>query len=184
MSNLLRNTKVYLVGPVEFSGDSISWRDDMGLFLDGIGVRSYDPLKKKSFYPEMTLGNPSDWYTAPPAESAEAARFIVDVSRRFAQDCDFMIVNLPRTFTVGTMDELKIAVEAKKPIFIVNKDGIPSTWFMGLFPHTKWDEVFFKDWDSLKEHIRLIDNGEKQVDPLDWIFLSYFQEKSYVRLDT
>lgn len=184
MSNLLQNTKVYLVGPVEFSSDGVSWREDMGAFFNNMGVKVYDPLKKKSFYPERALGNPKEWYDLPPSEIGDTAKFIVDVCYRFAHDCDFMVVNLPREFTVGSIDEIKIAATAKKPIFIVNKDGIPSTWLMGLYDHHKWDDIFFKDWGSLKEHIRLIDNGEKQVDPLDWIFLSYFQEKEYVRLNT
>ena len=111
------------------------------------------------------------------AEAYDAVKFIEDMSFRFIHDCEWVIAYVPRTFTVGTIDELRIAVDAKKPIFIVCPDVIPSSWMMGMASTQRnYGDVFFKTMDECVEHIRKIDRGAIQLDPKQWIWLSYFNE--------
>lgn len=183
---LLRNTKCYLAGPIEYADDKrggVVWRNELTPKLEDLGVRIYDPMRKPLWYPEITKGDPGKYVkqviNAKPGEDVrpafDAIKFIEKADFRYIYDCEWVIVYLPKTFTVGTIDEIRAAVDAGKPIFVVSPDMIPSSWLMGMVatPET-WKEVFFRSMDDCLEHIKRIDKGQVALDPLPWIFLSYF----------
>jgi len=204
---LLRNTKVYLAGPIEYAGDGkggIIWRDKITETLHEMGVRVYDPMKKPSWYPRIAKGNPGIYvkevleeYHAKDEEADsehveavrdaasrvrvekafEAIKFIERVDFRYVNDCEWLIVYLPAQRTYGTIDEIRAAVNAGKPILIFSEEVIPSSWIMGICATPDdFDEVFFPDMDKLVEYVKRIDNGEVEIDPAKWIFLTYFNQ--------
>lgn len=205
---LLRNTKVYLAGPIEYAGDGkggVIWRDKITEILQDMGVRVYDPMKKPHWYPRIAKGNPGvyvkevlegvkevvnsddaserdhalndEMRRVKIEASFEAIKFIEKVDFRYVNDCEWLIVYLPAQRTYGTIDELRCAVNAGKPIFIFSEEIIPSSWIMGMAgTPDNFHEVFFPDMDKLVEHIRRIDNGEVELDPAKWIFLTYWNQ--------
>lgn len=184
---ILSGTKTYLCGPIEFDVENrLSWRAKMHQFLERLGVRVYDPLNKADWYPPLTKDNPSIYLDAlkgnrtdiSTEQSFEAMKFIVDVDLRYIHDCEWLICYLPKgVFTVGTIEELVVAAAAGKPIFVFGPDKFPSSWIVPkLAKHDDHHEVFFDSIEKLQEHIAAIDNGSVPLDPLKWIFLSYFNK--------
>lgn len=182
---LLNNTKVYLAGPIEYSADGkngVVWRNEITPILHKMGVKVYDPMCKPSWYPDWAKKVPSAYIknvvdNDNAGQAFHTLKFLERVCYRYAYDCDWMIVYLPREFTVGTIDELRVAVNCGKPIFVICPDLIPSSWALSMVAdESNWTESFFKDMNSMLEHIRMINNGDIELDPLKWIFLSYFED--------
>lgn len=180
---LLNGTKAYLAGPIEYAGDGqggIIWRNEITKLLHEMGVRVYDPMRKPDWYPPISKGDPGAYtkrIMKGDRDGFEAIHFIEKVDFRYVYDCDWLIVYLPAQRTYGTIDELRAAVNCGKPIFIFSEDGVVSSWVMAMVSdHTTYKEVFHHSLDELVEYIRRIDNSEVPLDPLKWIFLSYFNE--------
>lgn len=186
---LLAGTKVYLAGAIEYASDGrggVVWRDELTPKLVEMGVRVYDPMRKPEWYPPIAKTDPGSYVKivrdavingGPVDEAFKAIKFIEKADFRYIYDCEWVIVYMPKVFTVGTIDELRAAVNTGKPIFVVCPELIPSSWMMGMVATpSDWKEVFFRDMDSVLEHIRAVDRGEIALDPLKWIFLSYFNQ--------
>jgi hypothetical protein len=149
-----------------------------------MGVRPYDPLVKPTFMSEMAKGNPSEYrkmLTSPSEQDKvwPALKEIRDIDRQFAYACDFMICSLPKLFTVGTFEELTIAVSCNKPVLLHSPDGLISTWLPPMLANTSqdyWANNHFNEWGPLYEHLRGINEGTAKVDNLKWIFLTYFND--------
>jgi nucleoside 2-deoxyribosyltransferase len=177
---LLKNSIVYLAGPVEHSGDATTWRDDFSAFLDPKGVRIFNPMK------------PPDWtsYTKHPPRAIhkammgqesslsrekafEVQREILTVCKRMVAAADWVICRMPRVFTVGTIDELAIAKYCGKPVMFWVDKTIPSSWAVYFTCDTVDDlkEYFSYSAEELKAKIVAIDNGEISLDPLKWMFI-------------
>jgi hypothetical protein len=110
-------------------------------------------------------------------EAFHGVSFIEKADFRYVNDCEWLIVYLPARRTYGTIDELRAAVNAGKPIMIFSEDIIPSSWIMSMVAdENNFREVFFPSMDKMVDYIRKIDNGEAKLDPLKWIFLSYFND--------
>jgi hypothetical protein len=185
---LLNGSKCYLAGAIDFETKDgmVNWRNEISLILKNLGVRVYNPLIKPYWYPDDCKIDPKVYMqcadngyqghgTISRREVYDATKFLVDIDFRMANDCTFMIVNLPRTFTVGTIDELRVAINAGKPIFIVNKDKYPSTWLLGMFDSEDWDDIFFRDIDELARYLKRIDNNEVELDRKKWVSIAYFR---------
>lgn len=203
---LLRGSSVYLVGPVDHSADPHKWRRDItNELLLPLGVKVYDPLVKPSWFTEkydtdishlkdykkwlsliktryiMTTDTAAD--RAVEAHSQSVWNNLDAVHRlclRMANDCNFMIVHLPKEFTAGSFQEIEIAARAGKPILFHLPDGMDSsTWLpVQIYDNLKdYAQNCFTHWHELYDKIKLIDQGDASVDNLRWIFLSYFNDK-------
>lgn len=182
--NLLNNTKVYLAGPIEYASSPISWRQELTLFLNKIGVRVYDPLVKPIWFHYAAKANPKIYIDAilgkSPELSSEEAFTGLDYVRkldlRYVNDCEWMIVHLPREFSAGTGEELAVAAQTGKPVLVFSQCEIPASWsLVQLAKSNDWRNVFFPSLEALKTHITNIDNGNVKLDVAKWIFLSYFR---------
>lgn len=181
---LLSGTRTYLCGPIEFTADCVSWRTKMHEFLGKLGVKVYDPLIKPDWYPALVREKPSAYVDIIKGkrtdidikEVFDAMQFVVDVDLRLVNSCDWLICYLPKgVCTVGTIEELVVAANAGKPVFVFGPDKFPSTWIVPkLCNYSSYDETFFDSIESLQTHIEGIDNGTVSLDGLKWIFLSYF----------
>jgi len=185
----LNGTKVYLAGAIEYAADGsggVVWRNEITPKLEAMGVRIYNPMRKPEWYPDIAKTDPGIYVKqvidavvqgGPTEDAFKAIRFIENADFRYIYDCEWVLVFMPRVFTVGTIDELRAAVNTKKPIFIVCPDLIPSSWLMGMVATSEdLHEIFFRDFDSLFNHLNAVDKGEVPLDPLKWIFLSYFHK--------
>lgn len=193
--NLLKDTTVYLAGPVEFDENHRSWRDEITEFLNKIGVKVYDPLVKPDcLYPPITQENPSGyldnfrkWYNSDkPLELSNslkifnALKYVRKICLRLVRASDWTIFYLPKKFSVGTYEELTEAVRLDKPILVFCEDGqmYTSSWALSMIPNDVGEthEIFNENIEDLKLSISSIDEGRTKIDPLKWIFISYFKE--------
>jgi hypothetical protein len=198
---LLDGTSVYLVGAIDHASDPHKWRRELtNNLLHPLGIKVYDPLVKPSWldkvYPHIEDDVVSDFLVfkrllgeprSIPEEQHEMVwdrmHGIRELCLRYAHDCSFMIVNLPKQFTIGTLEEIGVAADAGKPVFFVLPDGpATSTWF----PPQVYDrleefhEYTFNSMEELSNHLRAIDSGDVAVDRLRWVFLHYFSDRNVI----
>lgn len=199
---LLKGTSVYLIGQIDHAEDPRSWRRGIAKnLLSPMGVRIYDPLIKPFWLLEEIHGimppqwakdlNPSedfkvfkDFLTSPEEWSASAKpaiinrmNFIRKLCMRMAASCDFIIGSIPKKFTVGTMEELGFAAKCGKPILLYLPDGMDtSTWLPAQIGRNFFKNSF-TTMNELYDRVRSVDSGDADVDNLDWIFLSYFNDE-------
>jgi len=190
MSNFLRNTKVYLIGPIEsdkcFGRD---WREVVSAKLSEFGVHIYNPLDRPKWMAHLEP-------YMPPAKSRDeilkqircgeesgkyikTQKFIRHVCMRYVNSCDFVFCYLPNAKTFGSTEELVIALGAKKPIIFVFPDDIPSLWVYDM----AMDKHVFQNTKDALEFIFRVDSGQETLDLLQWIFLKDYPklklEKEY-----
>ena len=139
--NKLRGSSVYLVGPVDHADNPNAWRQKVtDELLEPLGIKVYNPLVKPTWLDRYScLDDFSKYYEVlnkinskclekEDIKILNGMKHVRDFCLRMAEDCNFMIVNLPKTFTVGTFEEIKVATDAGKPVLYHFPDGIPSTW--------------------------------------------------------
>ena len=192
--NLLNGTKCYLIGPIEQSNDPTSWRDRVSKSLNEMGVKVYDPMKKPTWAPtiasEASKGkfleviNDLDlkgesYITIGDIEYYNGMRWIRDVDLRYVHSSDFIVCYLPRTFSMGSGEELTTAINTGKPVLIWSDGGlVPSSWLSTMMCDNLSDikDSFFHTEEELLTYLRSVNNNEVPLDPLKWIFLSYFHD--------
>jgi hypothetical protein len=97
---------------------------------------------------------------------------------RMANNADFIIGRLPKKFTVGTLEELTVAANAGKPILLHLPDGYDtSTWLPAQMGVSSFFQNTFATMEELYDQLRSIDAGDTDVNNLEWVFLSYFNDK-------
>lgn len=186
--NRLKGTTVYLAGSVDHHEDPRKWRKDIARdLLLPLGIRVYDPLIKPSWMCKQAKTSPGryrDILNDPEhllqddlwAGMAEVRK----VDLRLAHSCDFMIVSLPKKFTVGTMEEISVAAAAGKPILVHAPDGFDvSTWLpvqLASSPKEYRENHLFVNWSDLYSYVRGVDNGSLKVDNYKWIFITYNED--------
>lgn len=169
--NVLKKTRTYLIGPMEYA-DGRQWREDMAAFLDEMNVTVFDPYKKPFYNAPREDDNArqeiSSWmeegnYDKVAEYFSEVRAFDLSMVDR----SDFIICYLnPSVPTFGTMEELVTAIRMKRPTFIVVEGGKQHTplWVMGMLPH----RYIHNNFDELKEVLRNIDSGKKNIDSERW----------------
>lgn len=147
--------------------NGVSWRKELTPWLKSKGVVVLDPCNK----PKTTLGNVADeseeaWEKLRESkglgdflELSKSMRAIRNVDLRLTDKSDFFIVYWDkRLHPVGTVNEIAIAVQQKKPVLMMCEEGIRDlqNWFFGAIPK----ELFFNSWNDLKEYLRHVDEDE------------------------
>ena len=181
--NLLKNTTVYLSGPIEWASDRTAWRAEFTKAMHAIGVRVMDPLVKPDWFPYAAKADPKLYLRSvmgsgemTPTEAFDGMAYIRKLDLRYVHACDWLVVYLPKEYSAGTSEELTIAAETGKPILIFSPDHVPGVWLLPQLATIKnWREVFFPSKDSILEYISNIDAGLIPLDPVKWCFLSYFR---------
>lgn len=206
---LLAGSSAYLAGAIDSATDPNSWRNQITRDLfKPLGIKVYNPLIKPSWMSPNTKADPglykkslqvieqgglngfgkacvdewnSDEATNAAAIGTSAMIEIRDVCLRMAADASFIVCSLPKTFTVGTFEELGLAKQCGKPILFHMPDGLDSsTWlpvqFSGGFFSSFYEESYFRGWDSLYQRIRDIDGQVREIDKAKWVFATYFND--------
>jgi len=192
MMNLLKGSSVYLAGAVDHSDNPREWRINIAeSLLSPMGVKVYDPLLKPSWSSPAVKEAPKDFFDSfdRVAVGHQTITFrdrylwngmatIRRLCLRMVADCNFMIVSLPKKLTFGTLEELKLAVDAGKPVLLYMPDGVISTWLPLELASTleEYRDSQFQSWSDLYSYLKAIDSGEKDVDKLKWLFLSYHND--------
>ena len=184
--NILKNSKVYLAGPIEQSNDSKSWRDKISSALSDLEIESWDPLKKPQWFNEMCGGELT-------AEDQRNHKHVLNdlfkndnnvssgfydalnqnciirmVCLKLVSACDFVICKVGGP-TVGTFEELSICSQQDKPILFLYDEGetLDSCWRAVQFANSSW----FNNINDLIKYVTDISNETIKVDKLQWIFL-------------
>ncbi len=194
---LLNGTSVYLIGSVDHHKNPRGWRKEIAdKLLHPLGVKVYDPLVKPSWFQEKyPIPDPSNDFEflktvmKSPNEFSESLKQaaenrmngVRELCLRMTHDCNFIICSMPKKFTVGTMEELGVAAAAKKPILLYLPDGADtSTWLPAQLNKSCFYEFYddsFATMNALYDRVRLIDSGDVDVNSLEWLFLSYFDNE-------
>jgi len=170
--NILKKTKTYLAGAMQYETDGRSWRDDMTEFLQEINVTVFNPYEKP-------------FINAPEEDENTHARMAAlmangefdEVHNHFKQvrafdlsmvdRADFIICYInPKTPTFGTMEELSTAIKIKRPTFVVVEGGKQFTplWIMGMMP----PKFIYNNFEEIKNMLTNINSGVKSIDSDRW----------------
>jgi nucleoside 2-deoxyribosyltransferase len=173
--NILKNTRVYLAGNLENNENSVSWRQSVKNSLVPRGITVLTPIEKM-----FTADLPEDDWNQKRIKNwrknkmyDEVHRYMKEVIRkdlRLVDLSDFFIFNIDiKTPTYGTVHELVLASQQRKPVFICVGDKTQCPlWIMGLFSH----ENIFNSMDEILEQIYTIDDGKIDINPNKWRLLT------------
>ncbi len=172
--SLLKKTKTYLIGPMEFQNGE-DWREKFTKDVKSMGIHCFNPYKKEFIHridesdahrKELNWLREHGEYDALAAHCKDFRIFdlaCVDKS-------DFIVCYVDTSvFSVGTFEELSWANRLKKPIFVVVKQGKKSCplWIFGMIDHN----YIFDTFDEVVDKLKRINNEEEPVDHKRWRLL-------------
>jgi nucleoside 2-deoxyribosyltransferase len=175
MTNILKNSKVYLAGNMEHTDGAEGWREFVKNRLSPIGVNILSPIDTKFLgYPieskedivrmkrERSEGN---------LESvSDYMKSVIRKDLRLIDLSDFVIVNMEVLKpTFGTMHELVIAGQQKKPIFLSISEGKRECplWILGLVN----PKFIYNNVEEVVDTILKIDRGSIELNLERWRLL-------------
>jgi nucleoside 2-deoxyribosyltransferase len=174
MKKILNNTKVYLAGNMEFTSDSVGWREYATNRLRKLNIKTLSPLdtvfvnqlnETADDRERLKSLRQSEKYD----EVSEYMRSVVKKDLRLIDLCDIIIVNMEvMRPTFGTMHELIIAIQQKKPVFlsVFDKKQCP-LWLFGIIK----PEYIYNNIDEILDTLEKIDSGEIDIDVRRWRLL-------------
>jgi hypothetical protein len=174
--NLLRDTRCYLIGHMEFSNGE-GWRNETKRELGPLGIKFYDPYHKP-FVNEVPEDEAS---RAQMLHWRETGQYDLLTTRmkavrgddlRLCDICDWFIAKIkPSVASWGSAEEVTTVIRAKKPLFIViddpkGKKACP-LWLFGVLPHN----YIYNTLDEVHTTIRAIDSGVVKMTSDRWKLL-------------
>ena len=174
-SNLLRNARVYLSGPMDFVAareveKKFGWRNRVSEFLQGFGVTVFDPwfkpeiegVKEYGREDETTAKVRAQWSFDPSEKGANARANCADhfwpalhMDLRMVDTSDFIVAYVPtNVYSVGTPHEIILCLSERKPVLFVS----PPVKFPAL---TRLQDHLTKKGDS--EGSKLLKDLEVQI---------------------
>lgn len=183
----LKNTRVYLAGPVERDEACAPWRDQISEKLAPMGIDIWSPLNYPEWFSEACGGNISPELQRGDKEALirlvknyqwagdrrlDRNQVIRDTCLRLVSASDWVICKVGGP-TVGTFEELAIARQQGKPIlFFSDEEDLDSCWRAAQFYNN--DRIWFNSMDELMDEVKSIHSGDRNVDRLSWIFIKDF----------
>jgi len=171
---VLAGTKTYLAGNLEYSDESLSWRDLVETELSNLEIICLSPIKR-TFDKQMVetkedrerlklIRQNGEW-----DEVASYMKEVVKKDLRLIDLSDFVIFNFEfEKPTFGTMHELVVAEQQRKPIFVTCRDlKLVPLWIMGLIDK----KYFYRSITDVIEAVRKINSGEQSIDSDRWRLL-------------
>jgi nucleoside 2-deoxyribosyltransferase len=166
---VLQGAICYLVGPIDFAADAgVGWRKDIINKSDEVGleITYLDPTDKvegmiQEVEEEQNLmkkyRQEHNW-----DEFAGFMKQIVHSDLRMVDYSDFIIMKLdPTIHMCGSYHELVIAVQQKKPVFLIvegGKEKCPS-WIFGILNH----KYIYNNVDEVVDMLSSINKGEHDL---------------------
>ena len=172
--NLLKKTKTYLVGHMQYA-DGSGWRQYVRNQLEPIDITVFDPYDKP-FIKDVEEGNDiraslknlmeEGKYDEVHARMKEIRIYDLNLVDR----SDFIIAHIiPDIASWGSAEELVTANRAKKPIFLSIEGGKKRCplWILGTIPH----RYVYNSLTEIVDTIKCINNGSIQIDSDRWRLL-------------
>jgi len=170
--NLLRKTRCYLVGQMQYVTDGSTWRTYVGNELKKMDVVVFDPYNHPFINSVSENNNATATLKKLIADGnydacAEIMKKIRGEDLRVVDISDFIFAYIdPALPTCGSWEEIFWSNRAKKPIFFVcasGKENIP-LWMFGTIPH----KYMYNSLEDALNVLRDIDSGEKEIDSSRW----------------
>lgn len=169
----LWGSQVYLAGPMTSVSDwGEGWRDSLTPRLEELGIIVLDPCHKPT--DRGREDGETRRYLAHLRDQGhieEYRRFFKDIRRvdlRMVDRADFIIIRYDGEHTVGTWEEITVAVQEQKPVLMVLG---PNTTFQNLNP---WIlamiemEHIFADDDSLMYYLSNLNASDVHPENKKW----------------
>jgi hypothetical protein len=174
MSNILKSTKVYLVGHMQYENGR-GWREQITKDLVEMGITVFDPYHKPFIddtnEDENVRAQLKKWMDQEEYDSvANRMKKVRAFDLRLCDLSDFIIAHInPKIASWGSAEELVTSCRMKKPTFISIEGGKTKTplWMMGMFPH----KYFYNSIEEIVQVLRRIDSGQKELDNERWKLL-------------
>lgn len=166
---------MYLAGNMEHTAGAEGWRDFVKQRLSPIGVNILSPVDTKFLgYPvesrDDILRMKRERRNGNLDTVSEYMKRVIRKDLRLIDLSDFVIVNMEVLKpTFGTMHELVIADQQKKPIFLSISEGRHECplWILGLVN----PKFIYNNIDEVVETILKIDDGSIELNPERWRLL-------------
>lgn len=176
--NRLRASACYLAGPMTHCDDlGRSWREEITPHLQRMGVAVLDPTQKPI---EIGIENEEARETLARMREAgdlEGVRDFIKVIRRVDLRCvdlsSFLIVRLDGTPTIGTYEEIALAVSQSKPVLLWLAGDLKRNNVNGwLLAQVQLDYVF-ESMEDLLEYLRGINESEQHPNDRRWMLFDF-----------
>ena len=174
--NLLRNTRCYLIGHMQYS-DGRGWRDTVKTVLADRNIKFYDPYHKPFVHDvpedENSRKEMLHWLETEQYDLvAHRMKQVRSYDLRLCDICDwFIAVIKPTIASWGSAEEITTIIREKKPLFLVIDDprGKKATplWLLGALPH----KYVYDSLDEAIETIKNIDTGAVKMSSDRWKLL-------------
>lgn len=173
--NILNKTKVYLAGNLENANTNTNtWRDYIKDELKSLNITFLSPLEHM-FTDDMPEDEDNQFTVKTLRANGDFdavhlhMKKIIRKDLRLVDISDFFIFNIDiKTPTYGTMHELVLASQQRKPVFISvgNKHQCP-LWIMGLFSH----KYIYNNVEEIVNILKEIDCGKVSINNNRWRLL-------------
>lgn len=167
MSGLLKKTKLYQAGHMEFA-DGRDWRNKLKEDFADMGLVILDPYNHQfvNRIDESPEQHARLYKMREEGDYENLAGFCKQF-RVYDLNCvdraDFIVWNLDITVpTIGSVEEFVAAVKMKKPSYVIVKQGKRKCplWIYGMIPH----KYIMNSVEEFVQKIRDIDNGTTPMD--------------------
>jgi hypothetical protein len=174
--NLLKNTRCYLIGHMQYSNGR-GWRESVKETFKDIGIKFYDPYHKPFIHDipedEGSREEMLHWMETEQYDLvAHRMKSVRAYDLRLCDICDwFIAVIKPSVASWGSAEEITTIIREKKPLFLVIDDpkGKAATplWLMGIMPH----KYIYNTLEDAVETIKAIDNDIVKMSSDRWKLL-------------
>ena len=153
------------------------WRETMTTSLSDMGVVTFDPYKRMFLndHPEDADVHSTLREQLVKGSFNAVRNYMKKVRQRdlsMVDRSDFLIAYIqPSVPTFGTMEELTVAVKARKPVLTIIEGGVEKVpfWLTAMLPRSQ----FFDNLNDVTCHLKCIDEGLVEPDPKYWRLLDY-----------
>lgn len=180
MPRLLKGTRVYLSGPMDFVASraaeaKFGWRNRVGQFLRAMGVTVFDPWNKPQVRGLHEYGREAvdttdarqAWTFAPGKRGAEgrarcSGKFweSLHIDLRMVDTADFVIAYCPTNiYSVGTPHEIVVCRQQRKPVLFVSPP-VPFTALAKLRQHLANDRKGSALLERIVEEVPIKENPD------------------------
>jgi nucleoside 2-deoxyribosyltransferase len=153
----LRDKRVYLSGAIEFGDKGHNWRTEpIKAMTNDFGMNVFDPFSdpKQQWTEDLDAARSNKDYL----KIRKIAKNFVRKDLCMVDRSDFLVAYMPyKVPTTGTVHEIVVSNEAKKPTLIVCPQGKENApiWLWGVLP----ENYFFGSWDDLYKYLVEVDAG-------------------------
>jgi hypothetical protein len=175
---VLNGTKMYLAGNLQCESSIVAknWRKKFAEDVAPLGIKCLNPLERvfKNFPIEGPEFHGQMFDCIKREDYFQVHKRMKDIRRRDLAMVDmsnaFVCVLNSKVPTYGSLEELSVAVRARKPVFLVIQPSMKDIplWVLGMVTV----EQIFENLDDVVQELHLINSGYRQLDNKYWRLFS------------